>query len=100
MGIRYTHSHLPLLLHLISPSPPLASLLDPFSIILTLILPRSRLTRLQLIQIPPTNRQTTLILIHAGTEIVHIDGTRAAACCLGRGTVVVLVLGGEIGALW
>ena len=42
----------------------------------TLILPSRRLTRLKLIQIPPTNRQAPLILIHALAEIVHVRRTR------------------------
>jgi hypothetical protein len=56
------------------------SLLTPYSthlyipshLISNLILPSRSLTSLQLIKIPPTNRQIALILIHTLAEIIHI----------------------------
>lgn len=42
------------------------------SLMLLLILLRGRLTRLQLIQIPPTNRQIALVLIHARLEAADL----------------------------
>jgi hypothetical protein len=54
--------HSPIVLHPI-PLPILAS---------TLILTSSLLTRLELIQIPPTNRQVALVLIHTTLEVHHL----------------------------
>lgn len=67
----------------------------------SLVRPSSRLTRLQLIQIPPTNRQTALVLIHALAEIVDIARTRTTRLHLavGRSSRGVLVLCGEIRVL-
>lgn len=40
-----------------------------------LVLRSRRLTRLQLIQIPPANRQAALVLIHALAKIAHVRVT-------------------------
>lgn len=70
----------------------------PPSSSLHLILRSRLLTRLQLIQIPPTNRQTPLVLIHARPEVVDVVGAHALRG-LGvghrRALVHAVVLGGH-----
>ena len=65
---------------------------------LSLVLTRTRLTRLQLIQVPPADIQTALVIIHALPEVLDIAlaGAAAALAVLG---VVCLVLVCEVGGL-
>lgn len=58
----------------------------------TLILPRSRLARLELIQVPPADGKASLVLVHALAEVIDVGRADAA---LGRG-VDLLVLLGEV----
>lgn len=55
----------------------------------------SRLTRLQLIQIIPTNRQVPLILVHALLETVDLGRTRLRALVVAVHRVLAVVLLGE-----
>jgi hypothetical protein len=61
-----------------------------------LVLARSLLARLQLIQVPPTNRQAPLVIIHALAKLIHI--VRARTALLAR-HVDLAVLLGEVGVL-
>jgi hypothetical protein len=75
---------------------PMQSLSSPSSFIFLplLILSRRALARLELIQVPPADSKTTLVLIHALSEVVDVGraGTRRLLH-LRRGGV--LVLAGE-----
>lgn len=65
-----------------------------------LVLTSRSLTSLKLIQIPPTNAQTPLILIHALAEAINIIGTRARALLSTRvDSVLLRELGGLGGSL-
>lgn len=83
----------------ISPLPPTSPLLSYHSILPTtntpLVLRSSLLARLQLIQIPPANRQAALVIVHALAEVVDVGLARAALVRLLR----LLVLLSEVGVL-
>jgi hypothetical protein len=63
-----------------------------------LVLARTRLACLQLIQVPSTDVQTALVVIHAFPEVLNIALARAAAVLALLG-VVCLVLVCEVGGL-
>jgi hypothetical protein len=61
-----------------------------------LVLTRSLLARLELIQVPPANRQAPLVVIHALSELIDVVGACAA---LLRAHVDLGVLLREVGVL-
>jgi hypothetical protein len=60
-----------------------------------LVLTSRSLARLELIQVPPTDSQATLVLVHALAEVVDVSATRTGRLHL----CGVLVLLGEVGVL-
>jgi hypothetical protein len=70
-------------------------LLCPFST--HLVLTSRRLTRLKLVQIPSTDGQASLVVIHALAELVDVVRACARALHLRDGAVGRLVLRGELG---
>jgi hypothetical protein len=65
----------------------------------TLVLTSRRLTSLKLVKIPPTNRQTTLVVIHALAEALDVICARTGLRHLSGRGVGGLVLCAELGGL-
>lgn len=66
---------------------------------LPLVLASRRLTRLELVQVPTTDSQTTLVLIHTFAKALNVVCARAGLRHLGGCGVSGLVLGRELGVL-
>jgi len=64
-----------------------------------LVLASRRLTRLELVQVPTTDSQTTLVLIHTFAKGLNIVCARTGLRHLGGCGVGGLVLGRELGVL-
>jgi hypothetical protein len=62
-----------------------------------LILTSRRLTRLKLVQVPSTDSQASLVVVHALAELVDVVRACAGALHLRDGAVGGLVLCGELG---
>jgi hypothetical protein len=78
-----------------TPSPPYLSL----GSILILVRASRRLASLKLIKIPPTNSQTTLVVVHALTEALDVVCARTGLGHLSGRRVGRLVLCAELGGL-
>jgi hypothetical protein len=71
----------------------------PLQVSIPLVLASRRLTRFELVQVPSTDSQTTLVLIHTFAEALDVVCARTGLCHLGGCGVGGLVLGRELGVL-
>ena len=73
--------------------------LFPYQVSVPLVLAGCRLARLELVQVPTTDSQTTLVLVHALAEALHVICARTRLSHLSGRCISGLVLGGEFGVL-